>query len=164
LFEGGINVPFIARWPGQIAAGKVDHTSLISAVDLLPTFCEIAGAQPPPSYVPDGVSQVATLKGRAAPSRSKPLFWRIGANWPPRKDAPDHWAAHVVVDAHWKLLVSPKHDHFELYDLQQDSLEKSDLSQALPDVVTQLHQKLKAWHATLPARPSGNVFSKERTE
>ena len=43
LFEGGIGVPFIARWPGKIAAGKVDDVSLMSAVDLLPTFCEIAG-------------------------------------------------------------------------------------------------------------------------
>ena len=42
LFEGGIGVPFIARWPGVIPAGKVDGESLISAVDLLPTFCEIA--------------------------------------------------------------------------------------------------------------------------
>ncbi len=41
LFEGGIGVPFIARWPGKIAAGSVDDTSLISAVDLLPTFCEL---------------------------------------------------------------------------------------------------------------------------
>ena len=47
LFEGGIGVPFIARWPGKIAAGKVDDTSLISAVDLLPTFCEVAGVKLP---------------------------------------------------------------------------------------------------------------------
>ena len=130
LFEGGINVPFIARWPGQIASGKIDATSLISAVDLLPTFCELAGAKLPNSYQPDGLSQVATLKGRAAPARSKPLFWRTGANWPPRKDTPHHWAAHVVVDAHWKLLASSKYEHVELYDLQQDPLEKSDLNSA----------------------------------
>jgi N-acetylgalactosamine-6-sulfatase len=107
---------------------------------------------------------VATLKGRAAPSRSKPLFWRTGANGPPRKDTPHHWAAHVVVDAHWKLLASSKYEHVELYDLQQDPLEKSDLSSSHPDVVAQLRQKLAAWHATLPTQPSGNVFSKERTE
>jgi len=164
LFEGGINVPFIARWPGRIAAGKVDHTSLISAVDLLPTFCEITGAKPPSSYVADGVSQVAALKGRAAPSRSKPLFWRIGANWPSRKDAPDHWAAHAIVDAHWKLLLSPRQDHVELYDLQQDPMEKADLSQSYPDVVTQLRQKLAAWHSTLPPKPTGDVFSQERAQ
>ena len=45
LFEGGIGVPFIARWPGKIGAGKVDNESLISAIDLLPTFCELAGAK-----------------------------------------------------------------------------------------------------------------------
>ena len=63
LFEGGINVPFIARWPGKIAAGKVDDSSLISAVDLLPTFCELAGAELPSSYSPDGVSQVRYTDG-----------------------------------------------------------------------------------------------------
>jgi len=162
LFEGGINVPFIARWPGRIPAGRVDKVSLLSAVDLLPTFCEIAGAKPPSGYVPDGVSQVAAFKGRASPSRSKPLFWRIGAHWPPRKEAPDHWAAHVVVDAHWKLLVSPKQDHVELYDLQQDPMEKTDLSPSRPEVVAQLREKLAAWHATLPANPAGDVFSAER--
>lgn len=43
LFEGGIGVPFVARWPGKIEAGAIDSVSLLSAVDLLPTFCEIAG-------------------------------------------------------------------------------------------------------------------------
>ena len=47
LFEGGVGVPFIARWPGKIAAGKIDRTSIFSAVDLLPTFCEIAGVKLP---------------------------------------------------------------------------------------------------------------------
>ena len=44
LFEGGIGVPFIARWPGQIAADRIDRVSMLSAVDLLPTFCALAGA------------------------------------------------------------------------------------------------------------------------
>jgi len=162
LFEGGINVPFIVRWPGKIPAGKVDTQSLISAVDLLPTFCELAGAKLPASYVPDGVSQVEALKGRAAPERMKALFWRIEANWPPCKEAPEHWAGHVVVDSHWKLLTSTDARHVELYDLQKDPLEKEDLSQSHPDVVEALRQKLDAWHATLPAHPTGDVFSKER--
>ena len=45
LFEGGINVPFIVRWPGKVAADKVDNRLMISSVDLLPTFCEVAKAQ-----------------------------------------------------------------------------------------------------------------------
>jgi N-acetylgalactosamine-6-sulfatase len=164
LFEGGINVPFIARWPGRIAAGKVDTQSLISAVDLLPTFCELAGAKLPDGYEPDGVSQVETLKGRAAPERTKPLFWRIDANWPPRKDAPDHWARYVVVHEHWKLLVSSDSSHVEIYDLQKDPLEKEDLSQSQPKVVAELRRKLDDWNATLPAHPTGDVFSKEREQ
>ncbi len=65
LFEGGIGVPFIARWPGKIAAGKSRSSSVISAVDLLPTFCEIAGVELPADYQPDGISQLETLGGRS---------------------------------------------------------------------------------------------------
>ena len=71
LFEGGVGVPFIARWPNHIAADKVDKTSILSAVDLLPTFCEIAGAKLPEYYSPDGMSQVSTLKGKGQKSSSK---------------------------------------------------------------------------------------------
>lgn len=163
LFEGGINVPFIARWPGKIPAGRIDTQSLISAVDLLPTFCELTGAGLPAGYRPDGISLVATLMGRSAPSRTMPLFWRIQATWPPRQEAPDHWAGHVVVDSHWKLLTSTDSTRVELYDLQKDPLEKKDLSQANPEVVRTLRQKLDAWHATLPAHPSDGVFSEQRT-
>ena len=67
LFEGGIGVPFIARWPGKIAAGKVDEKSLISAVDLLPTFCELAGAELPESYTPDGREPSANSDGQTQP-------------------------------------------------------------------------------------------------
>ncbi|MEM7601510.1 MAG: sulfatase-like hydrolase/transferase, partial [Verrucomicrobiota bacterium] len=94
LFEGGINVPFIARWPGKIAAGEVDDVSLISAVDLLPTFLEIAGSELPEGYEPDGLSQVEVLTGeKLTAAREKPLFWKSGAKWPPQTSKPDHWAA-----------------------------------------------------------------------
>ena len=162
LFEGGINVPFIARWPGQIASGKIDATSLISAVDLLPTFCELAGAKLPNSYQPDGLSQVATLRGRAAPSRSKPLFWRIGANWPPRKETPHHWVTYAVVDRQWKFLSNAAGSRVELYDIAKDPLEKEDRAAAQPEVVQEIRTKLETWKSTLPEKPVDNVFSAER--
>ena len=162
LFEGGINVPFIARWPGIIAAGKVDTQSLISAVDLLPTFSELAGAKLADGYKPNGVSQVATLKGRAVPERTKPLFWRIEANWPLRKKAPDHWARYVVADSYWKLLANTDASQSERDDLRNDPLETNDLGGSQPQVVHQLRQKLDQWLAALSAHPSGDIFSKER--
>jgi arylsulfatase A-like enzyme len=162
LFEGGIGVPFIARWPGKIAAGKIDATSLISAVDLLPTFCELAGVTLPTSYKPDGVSQVAVLKGDPVSLRAKPLFWKMDAAWPARKTAPFHWVSYAIVDQRWKLMTNEDGSYVELYDLVMDAFETSDLKDKQPDVVKQLKEKIDQWKATLPAKPSGNVFSKER--
>ena len=164
LFEGGINVPFIARWPGKIAAGKIDDRSLMSAVDLLPTFCEIAGAELPVDYQPDGISQLEVLKGQATPTRPKPLFWKIGAHWPPRESQPYHWAAYAIVDQNWKLVSNHDASHVELYDIANDPLETTDLNQSKPEIVASLLGKIDDWRATLPAKPSGDVFSAERKQ
>ncbi len=164
LFEGGIGVPFIARWPGKIAAGAVDDQSLISAVDLLPTFCEIAGVDLPDDYTPDGVSQVSTLKGTAYPSREKPLFWKMAGAWPPRDAKPDHWVSYAVVDQQWKLVANEDRSYLELYDIAGDPYEQSNLVEAKPEVARQLRKKIDRWIETLPEKPTGNVFSAERLE
>lgn len=162
LFEGGIGVPFIARWPGKIAAGKVDDQSLISAIDLLPTFCEIAGAKFPEGYKPDGISLVSTLKGERSPTREKPLFWKMQARWPPPKDRPHHWVSYAIVHKNWKLLANRDSTHTELYDIASDPLEKQDLTQWKPKVTQQLLKQIDTWKSTLPKEPSGEVFSIER--
>lgn len=163
LFEGGIGVPFIARWPGVIAPGKIDNTSLISAVDLLPTFCEIAGVALPDSYQPDGVSQLQVLKGKQAPVRQKPLFWKASAPWPAPKTRPDHWVSYAIVDQTWKLVSNRDATHVELYNLATDPLEQTDLKERHPKIVESLLAKLEEWKATLPEKPSGEVFSAERS-
>ena len=159
LFEGGIGVPFIARWPGKIKAGMIDNSSLMSAVDLLPTFCEIAGAKLPESYKPDGISQVNTLKGKKYPVRTKPLFWKMNANWPAPKNKPDHWASYAVLDQNWKLLASEDFSHHELYDITNDVYEKNDLKQAHPDVVVKLLNKIREWKNGLPEKPDKKIIS-----
>lgn len=163
LFEGGIGVPFIARWPGQIPAGEVDETSLFSAVDLLPTFCEIAQVDLPVGYVPDGVSQVSTLKGKPSSTREKPLFWKTQAGWPPRQNRPDHWVAYAVVHQNWKLVTSREEERVELFKISADPAEANDLSASEPDVKEALLALLQEWKQSLPAQPSGDVFSAERT-
>ncbi|WP_372794521.1 sulfatase [Pontiella sp.] len=162
LFEGGINVPFLVRWPGQVAAGKVDQVSLISAVDLLPTFCEVAGVDLPEGYEPDGMSIVPVLKGRKAPSREKPLYWKYPSKWPARESKPDHWVSYAVVDQTWKLVTNEDLSYVELYDIANDQYEKTDLKNQQPETVKQLIQKLEAWQQSLPAGPAGDVFSAER--
>ena len=162
LFEGGIGVPFIARLPGKIESGKVDKVSLISAVDLLPTFCELADAKLPDSYQPDGVSIVSALKGKQMAERNKPLFWKIGANWPASKAKPDHWVSWAVVHDRWKLVANRDLSHIELYDIANDVKESRDFKKVQADVTAAMVSKLKEWQATLPATPTGKVFSRLR--
>ncbi len=163
LFEGGIGVPFIARWPGKIAADAIDDSSLISAVDLLPTFCEVAGVKLPSGYRPDGVSQLTVLKGKPANYREKPLFWKLASAWPAAKSKPDHWVSYAVAHDRWKLVTNKDFSYVELYDIVRDPYEKADLKGAKPETVAQLLSKLETWKATLPVKPIGDVFSEERS-
>ena len=164
LFEGGIGVPFIARWPGKIKANQVDDVSLISAVDLLPTFCELAGAELPDQYQPDGVSIVPVLQGKPLARRNRPLFWKMGASWPARKDKPDHWVSWAVVHDHWKLVANRDLSHIQLFDIAHDVSEATDLKSDQPEAVAALLSQLKNWQSSLPDGPKGKVFSKLRDE
>jgi N-acetylgalactosamine-6-sulfatase len=164
LFEGGIGVPFIARWPKKIPAGKVDETSIFSAVDLLPTFCELANVKLPNSYQPDGTSQVRTLMGKGQAKRSKPLFWRTSAPWPAHESKPDHWVSYVVVSQQWKLCLNRDLEYAELFDLVKDPLEKKNVAAKQEQVVAKLKTMLDDWLASLPPKPTGNVFSSLRKQ
>ncbi len=163
LFEGGIGVPFLARWPGRIGAGEVNENSMISAVDLLPTFCELAGAGLPDGYQPDGVSQLAALTGEAVvEGRDKPLFWKMKASWPTPETRPYHWVSYAVAHKQWKLLASEKLEHVELYDIVTDPLEKNNVKEAHPEAVSALLEKLAAWKKELPDGPDPKCFSELR--
>jgi N-acetylgalactosamine-6-sulfatase len=164
LFEGGIGVPFIVRWPGKVAAGKVNNVSLISAVDLLPTFCELAGVDLPVSYNPDGVSQVSALMGSGDPKREKPLFWKMDMPWPPRKNRPDHWVSYAVLDQSWKLVTNKDLSYLELYDIMEDPYEKNDLKVSNKETVNQLMKILEEWKESLPEKPSKHLFSEWRSK
>lgn len=163
LFEGGIGVPFIVRWPGQVAAGKTDSVSLISAVDLLPTFCEVAGVKLPSGYAPDGVSVVDVLRGKKMPQRKTPLFWRTDAGWSEQRGAQgEHWVGWAVVQDEWKMLMNKPMTYLELYRISDDVAESKNWADEKPEVVKQLKASLTAWQATLPAKPTGDVFSELR--
>ncbi len=164
LFEGGIGVPFLARWPGKIAANTIDNTSLMSAVDILPTFCELANAKLPARYKPDGVSQVTTLLGKAFTERKTPLFWKAMSPWPAQGSKPDHWPAYVIVKDNWKLVANIHNDHVQLFDITKDVNEDNDLKDQHPEVVAKLQKSITKWQKTLPKKPDSTCFSKHRTK
>ena len=129
---------------------------------MLPTFCEIAGVDLPDGYTPDGVSQLATLKGKPAPVREKPLFWKYPSRWPAPTNRPDHWVSYAVVHKKWKLVSNRDGSHVELYDIAASPNEDNDVKASEPDIVATLLNQLENWKATLPAGPTGDVFSSER--
>jgi hypothetical protein len=75
---------------------------------------------------------------------------------------PDHWVAWAVVHEKWKLVANRDASHVELFDIAIDVPEQRDLKDRHPEVVQQLRAKLEQWQATLPEKPTGNVFSAER--
>jgi arylsulfatase A-like enzyme len=165
LFEGGINVPFIARWPGKIPVGKIDKASMLSAVDLLPTFCALAGAELPTDYQPDGLDQSQVLQGKKeAKLRSKPLFWKSQSPWPAQKAKPHHWVSFAVVHEQWKLVTNRDGSYQELYNIVADPFEKTDLKETQKEEVARLSGLIENWKKSLPSEPSGNVFSGLREE
>ncbi|MCF7848448.1 MAG: sulfatase-like hydrolase/transferase [Kiritimatiellales bacterium] len=157
LYAGGIRVPFIARWPGVVPAGKTDRTSVLTAVDLLPTFMELAGQELPKGYQPDGVSMLSALNGTGF-QRSKPIFWE----WAPANKHPETWPHLGIREGKWKLLLNEKLGKAELYDIGTDWAETTNVANQHPETVEKLTQKLHQWKQTLPANPPANCMSKLR--
>ena len=151
LYEGGIRMPCLVRWPGHAPAGRVDDRSVWGAVDLFPSLCAVAGAAPPPDAAFDGADVGAAWNGQPV-ARAKPLFWEYGRSakgfaYPPGRDRSPNVA---VRDGNWKLLVNADGSGAELYDLERDVNEATNLAEANPETARTLREKALAWRAALP--------------
>ena len=160
LLQGGIGVPFIAKWPGRIAQGQIDNNTPITAVDLLPTFCAIAGVKLPNGYTPDGVDQSAALFGKPSSTRSKPVFWQ----WNSASKRGTNWPTLAIREGKWKLLLGKNPQQVELFRFPQDRLEKTNLQTAHAVEVERLKALIDGWKTTLPREPNKNCFSAERSK
>lgn len=148
-YEGGIRIPFIARWPGRIAAGTVNDLQ-VAFYDLMPTFCELTGVK---NYVRkyankalpvdhfDGVSFAPTLLGKnEAQQRHEYLYWEFAET--------DQIGVRM---GDWKLIVvkgTPR-----LYDLSVDLHEDNDIADRHPDIVRKMVEIIKREHVDNPLFP-----------
>ncbi len=128
LYEGGVRVPLIVRWPGVVRPGTVsDHVSAFW--DMLPTFAEIGGGTVPPGL--DGISFAAALRGQPQTQHAY-LYWEVI----------DQGGKQAVRLGHWKgVRLNVSQDEaapYELYDLAIDQAETNDVAAAHPEVVRRI--------------------------
>ena len=141
LYEGGIRVPLVARWPKQIAPRTVSE-QLSAFWDLLPTFCQIAGADLPDDI--DGISLVPTLLGKPTEqSQHEYLYWEF----------PSYGGQQAIRQGDWKAIRTDllrKNNKpplkSQLYNLRQDIGEQHDVALSHPEIVNRLEQAMRAAH------------------
>lgn len=151
LYEGGIREPFIVWGPGILPAekqGTVNTSSVFSGVDFLPSLLGIVGVPMPAGLKSDGEDMSQTFLGKAARSRTQPLFWKRPPDrpGPPANPFPDF----AVRDGNWKLLLKADFTDSHLYDLAADPGETKNLATAHPEIVDRLREAIRAWNQTLP--------------
>jgi arylsulfatase A len=158
LYEGGIHVPGILRWPGKIEPGQVSDVPVCS-LDVLPTFCELAGAEIPKGRLLDGTSFVPLLSGKEF-ARKKPLYWdyyaalgkpkaamRVG-DWMVlgHRSGPEVPLGRNVNPKSMKVIKSARLGPFELYNLRDDPEQKVDLAARRPEKLAELSRLLIERH------------------
>lgn len=143
LYEGGVRIPAIARWPGTVPKGSECGTPLIT-MDFYPTVLELTGAAAPTGQPLDGLSLLPVLKDAQAALARSALHWHL-----------PHYhhstPASAIREGDWKLIEFLEDGRRELFNLRSDPGEQSDLSEAEPARVKELHAALDAWRSRVNA-------------
>lgn len=153
LYEGGIRVPLLMRWPEVIRPGAVTDFH-VTTMDFFPTLLQLVGAPPTPDAVIDGINFAPVLRGAATPSRAA-LHWHY-PHYHPAGVAPSG----AIISGDWKLIENYEAATTgaslacELFNLRNDPAEKNNLSMSHPERAAALRKDLAAWrdsvHAQMP--------------
>ena len=153
LYEGGIRVPFIVKWPNQIKANTTsDHISAFW--DMMPTFCELAGGKQCPQT--DGISMTKALLGDSEQTQHEFLYWEFNERQGPLQ---------AIRQGDWKL-VKKFNTPAELYNLSMDISESNNLADAQPQLVAQLMNKIssaRTYHPEFTLKKLPNPYKKNKS-
>ncbi|MEQ2009999.1 MAG: sulfatase [Limisphaerales bacterium] len=159
LYEGGVRIPAIVRWPGTVPAGAECATP-VSTQDWHPTLATLAGAPAPKGAAPDGVSLASLLKNPTAPLPRDTLHWHL-----------PHYhhstPASAIRRRDWKLIEFFEDGVLELYDLRADPGEQHNLAAREPARARELQSALAEWRGKTSARmpkPNPNYDPARATE
>ena len=162
MYEGGIRTLGLVSWPGQVPAGRVDETSVVSAVDFLPTIASLAGAKVPDEVKPDGEDLSALWLGGPSTPRTQRLHWEWlfnvqGANdgyFPPTL---------AIREGDWKLFVNHDGSQAQLFNLAKDAGEQQNVADQNRARVESLKAEALAWVKSLPPSPARDRVTKSAT-
>lgn len=157
LYEGGIRLPLLIRWPAKIKPGQVDSTTIVSALDFLPSFAKITDSKIPQIKVLDGQDISKAWLGSAV-KRNKPVIWEYGRNDTTAFSFPkkiNKSPALAVRDGDWKFMMNSDQTAMELYNLKTDPKEQNNLIKEQPTLVKKYSKILSDWWAKLPEFPRG---------
>ena len=152
LYEGGIRSSLIVWGPGIVsrkAVGKRNQTSVLAAIDLVPSLIKLAGGQRQAGVSYDGENRLDTFLGRSNKSRQGPIFF---SRPPDRKsfygykNLPDL----AVRDDKWKLLCNFDGSGKQLYNIINDPGETKNLAEARPKIAKELTKKVISWYRSMP--------------
>jgi arylsulfatase A-like enzyme len=145
LYEGGIRVPLIVKWPGQGTPGSTCEVPVIGT-DIYPTLLEMAALPSLPPQHMDGKSIAPLVKGDTALDRDA-IYWHF-----------PHYSNHgyqspggAIRSGDYKLLDYFENDTVQLFNLRDDPGEQNDLSKGMPELVAALREKLQAWRRDVGA-------------
>ena len=160
LYEGGIRVPLIVRWPRKIKPGTTSD-AMISSVDFMQSFMELVGVVPDEENKLDGISMIPAFKQEGL--KREKLFWHYphyhkGSGMVPASAM--RWKNYKLIEWHEQMLKNEK-GQIELYDLSNDIGEQVSLVDEKPEIATAMREELHKWYKEVGAQfPSINENNK----
>jgi arylsulfatase A-like enzyme len=146
LYEGGIRVPLIVRWPGKIPANS-ENASLVSSPDFYPTLLEMAGVKSESTQDIEGVSFWSALsEGKELTDRT--LYW----HWPHYSNHGQQSPGGAIREGDYKLIEYYENNTRQLFNLREDMEEMNDLVEQEPETAERLTKKLHEWRERIDAQ------------
>ena len=144
LYEGGIRVPLIVRWPGKVEPGTMCNEKVMS-FDLFSTFVDLGGGEIPSGQITDGISIVPLIKQEAESLDREALYWHFPTTKWTRSPAG------AIIKGDYKLLEDYETGRIELYDLANDIGETINLAYVKPELATELLNDFHKWRKEVGA-------------
>ncbi|MDY0184073.1 MAG: sulfatase-like hydrolase/transferase [Proteiniphilum sp.] len=146
LYEGGIRMPFIVRWPSVIAPNQVNENSVLASVDIFPTLCSITESRISTDFPQDGEDRSDVILKNKNSERNKPVFWEFSRRKQTASGKENDPMPQVAVRwQEWKLLVFIDGSEVELYNMEDDLLEQNNVADQYKSTAERLKFEALRW-------------------